>query len=145
MNNVLEYIEWLVKEYNYKPLPYEISNYSAFFYLDNIPSFLKKEGDNIPLYSLQGTKICNKYHRIVIGDYGAYIEIPKEDLIIENIHVPKEQTYRFEPKYFNHLKYMWYTTNDFSGCKIYYQIRRVSYANYRVGFFYISPYEVKVL
>lgn len=55
----------------------------------------------------------------------------------------KGQEYRFTEKYKNNVKYMWLTTKDSSACKLYDQQRTVTYADYKAGYFYVSPFEVK--
>lgn len=99
--------------------------------------------EQLPVYSKNGTKIANKYERIVIGDYGVFLEIKNEDIIKENIKVKEGQEYRIKhPKYAKNIKYQWFTTKDESNCKLYYQQKEVNYADYKPGYWYISPYEV---
>ncbi len=97
---------------------------------------------NKPLYTLNGVKISEGFERIVVGDYGAYIEydlsqVPEGMKYI----IPQSQKYRLLPSYKKNVKYIWYSTED-NSCKIYWQLRGVTYADYKPKKFYISPYEV---
>lgn len=102
------------------------------------------DGEHIALCSLEGTQICNGYDRIVIGDYGAYIEIDESDMNLLKIELQDGEEYRYnDPYYRKRIKYIWYTARDDSGVKIYHQQKRVPYADYVVGKYYVSPYEVR--
>lgn len=139
---VLKYQQNMVDMYKYKPVPPLYREDALRFYEDNIPEGFSLMGDNVPLFSPEGLKICSKYNRIVIGDYGAFIEIMPEDIIHENIKVKNGQEYRdFDERYSKHTKYSWLTTKDRSDVKIYFQKKTVDYADYVPGRYYISPYE----
>lgn len=100
-------------------------------------------GDNIPLYSADGRVVCDGYKRIVIGDYGAFIEFTPEQANHYLFKVQEGQEYRInDPKYSKNVKYEWLTLKDKSGIKIYKQKKTVSYADYKKGMFYVSPHEV---
>jgi len=134
----------LADKYKYKPLNKELSAKYRGLYNDNIPEFLYINGDDKPLYSLNGTLICKGYTRIVIGDYGAFIEYTKEQAADENYKVKEGQEYRInDERYSKNVKYHWYTAKDKSDIKIYYQQKRVTYADYLPKMYYISPHEVK--
>jgi len=144
MNEVIEFINKLVDEYKYKPLTDGLSESCREYYKQNIPNYLSIEGNsNQKLYSDKGTLICDGYDRIVIGDYGAYIEFNDNQAIKNNFVVKEGQEYRFQPRYSN-VKYYWLTTIDNSDCKIYLQRNTVRYADYIPGKFYISVYEVSL-
>lgn len=148
--------ESLAKQYKYKLLPSLIAKMNMEKYCSTIPkefsgTLYKVEnkpgfeikGKNIPLYTHCGTKICSKYDRIVIGHYGAFIEIDLKDIIQENIKVKPGQEYRMnDPNYQYGIKYFWMTATDNSNCKIYNQVGLVKYADYKCGKWYISPFEV---
>lgn len=135
--------EQLAEKYKYKPLNKELSEKYRNIYLNNIPTFLNINGSNIKLYTLNGTKICSSYERIVIGDYGAFIEIKPSNFITKPI-VKKGQEFRINNPKFPHIKYWWYTIDDGSNIKIYYQRKTVKYADYKENLCYISVYEVKI-
>jgi len=92
-----------------------------------------------PIYNHEGTLIANGYERIVIGDYGAYIEFKPEDINRKDIHTRPDQKYRESERYRDNVKYFWLETKDESHTKIYYQRKTVKYADYKVGMCYVSP------
>lgn len=133
----------LAQKYKYKPLSAELSDSYREKYRETVPDDLNMSGAKTPLYSIKGTQLCKAYDRIVIGDYGAFIEISPEDMILNNICVKKGQEYRVEDEqYSSRVKYHWLTAKDKSDVKIYYQQRTVTYADYKPNKYYISPFEV---
>jgi hypothetical protein len=140
--NTLKIEAALAKKYGYYPLTKELSEKYRNFFNENIPSFLDVQGSTNPLYTLNGTQICNGYDRIVVGDYGAFIEFSKEH-ISSSFVIQKGQEYRVnDEKYKKNVKYIWLTIDDDSGIKIYLQKRKVSYADYKPKKYYISVHEV---
>ena len=95
-----------------------------------------------PLYDREGLQICSGYHRIVIGDYGAFVEIPEAMICQENIMCKKGQEYREKDEKYKNVKYLWYTGKNTADCKIYLQKKTVDYADYVPGMYYVSPYEL---
>lgn len=142
--SVQSLIDGLVKKYKYKPLPEELSQKVRTKYREALPHWLKEEGDlSQPLYSPEGIQLCSGYMRIVIGDYGAFIEIPQVTAHKFNFIVKPGQEYRFrDPKYKDRVKYVWLTTPKHD-IKIYSQMKTVPYADYLIEYFYVSPYEVQ--
>lgn len=155
--------EELAKHYHYEKQPDEEAEKNMQCYLSNLPEEFKAKitlpqpnpftgkskpgyeisGQNIHLYSKAGTLIADKYDRIVIGHYGAFLEIADKDIHHSNLICQRGQEYRISnPDYSSRVKYYWMTTKDHSGCKLYLQQRTVHYADYKVGKWYISPYEV---
>jgi len=130
----------LSNKYKYKKLSNKLSNIARNIYTNTIPSFLLSYDKTKPLYSLNGSLICNGYDRIVIGDYGAYIEFSSEQANKNSFIIAPGQEYRLEPRYSN-VKYIWLTVDDGSQIKIYYQKNTVSYADYKPQYYYISVYE----
>lgn len=114
--------------------------------MDALPEGFDVDGDkNCNIYSKGGTLIATGYNRVVIGDYGAFVEFDKTQVIKQNIKVKVGQEYRYNDKqYSENVKYLWLTAKDNSDCKIYFQKKTVNYADYKEGMFYISPYEVKI-
>lgn len=140
--NTLNIESVLAEKYKYKPLPKELSEKIREIYKKNIPSFLDISGSIFPLYTLNNTQICNGYDRIVIGDYGAFIEFSEEHITSDFI-IKTGQEYRVnDDKYKKNIKYIWLTINDGSDVKIYLQKRKVSYADYKPKKYYVSVHEV---
>lgn len=135
----------LVKKYNYAPLPAELSAEQHAQYLKELPSIFKIDGDeSCELYCICGTKISNGYNRIVIGDYGAYIEFTPSQAVIENFIVAPGEEYRLNKQYRNTVKYYWLCPRNHPEVKIYFQQKPVKYADYQPFMFYISPYQTIV-
>lgn len=143
---MLSFQDQLAREYKYKPI--EINIFIGDVrqkYLKALPDWCKVDGDtHMSLYSLDGTLIAMGYRRIVIGDYGAFIECSPEQVCKFNLHCKPGQEYRIHDERFSrNAKYHWLTAKDRSDCKIYLQQKTVAYADYIPGMYYISPYEVQ--
>lgn len=147
---MLQYQANVAAFYKYKPLPISAKEESLLLYLGNlpeeflgnkrnVPGGLEIEGKNQPLYLKDGTKLANKYGRIVVGHYGAFIEMDKDDVDVGKLSTRKGEEYRESDKY--NVKYYWKTVGD-TEAKIYEQVGGVDYADYKPGKYYISPYEV---
>jgi len=80
----------------------------------------------------EGTLIAVGYERIVIGDYGAYVEFSKEQIQLNNIEN------KFFGKPTRPVKYIWMQTKDDTLTKVYLQKRSVSYADYKPKMYYAS-------
>ena len=132
----------LSKKYNYKKLSQKLSNVARSIYAETLPAFLLSMDNNNPLYTINGSLICNGYDRIVIGDYGAYIEFPSEQANKNLFTVAAGQEYRIDNLRYANVKYAWLTINDDSQIKIYYQKNTVSYADYKPQKYYVNVYEV---
>lgn len=141
---VSELIEYLVLHFEYKKLPKALSERSRSIYLKYLPENFNINGDSKKLlYDSNGILIAKGYDRIVIGDYGAYVEINEYQIQRKNIRIKDGESYRmFDPQYRKNIKYHWYTSTSDSDIKIYYQIRKVSYADYIPGRYYIDPYQL---
>lgn len=113
-------------------------------YRSALPEWCELSGDKeASLFSLDGTQLCNGYERIVIGDYGAFVEIAPAHILRNNIRCKAGQEYRYaDERFAKNVKYLWLTVADNSDCKIYFQKKKVEYADYVPGMYYISPYEV---
>ena len=94
------------------------------------------EGSNLELKTNFNTTIANKYERVVIGQRGPYVEFTSNQILCDKLFIPKNQLYRLsDPKVY----YIEFRINDDSNIKVYYQMRTVAYADYKIGYFYISP------
>lgn len=133
MKEVVDYINDLVIKYKYKPLPIEESLKAKELYSQNIPNLM----DNKPLWD-DFKVFAYGFDRIVIGDYGAFVEISEDKMNLDVLSVPSNQKFRLNKGFWG--KYIWLTSDGHN--KIYKQIRTVSYADYKIGYYYISPYEI---
>ena len=80
-------------------------------------------------------KLLSSFNRIVIGGHGPYIEFSKHH-IIEEIEITKDQEWRLDSRY--NPKYIWMNFVMFPKIKVYLQVNKVSYANYKPDFYYID-------
>jgi hypothetical protein len=101
-------------------------------------SELPKLEHNKPIFSKNGVLVAVGFNHIVVGDYGPYIEIWDGYINADALKVPDDQRWRFQKKYVG-VKYHWY---DIDGVKVYHQLKPVSYADYQVGEYYVSPDDV---
>jgi hypothetical protein len=160
--------EELADTYKYKQLPYQLALNCMRHYVTSLPKgfclkdnalkvaenpeineCIRKPGyevvkeHKLPIVTRDGTMIAYKYNRIVIGHYGAFIEIEDDDIYDKNVKCEPGQEYRIrDRRYRDKVKYQWYTAKDHSHCKLYKQKRQVAYADYQENMWYISPFEV---
>ena len=137
----------LAEEYGYSEIGYNIFLGDVREkYRNALPKWCNVNGDMIPCYTLSDTLIALGYNRIVIGDYGAFVEFREDQIRKERLIVKPGQEFRInDPQFSIRVKYHWLTVNDGSGIKVYFQQKTVSYADYRPGMFYVSPYELFVI
>lgn len=142
--NMLKKQEQLAEQYKYKLIPPLFAMMQHREYEENLPEIYKNDKWlNKPIYSLDGILLANKSQRVVIGDYGAFVEVLDEDIVKENLIIKQGQEYRInDDRYAKHVKYFWYCPKTGYPTKIYYQQKTVEYADYRVGCWYFSPYEI---
>jgi len=100
---------------------------------------IKNEGDFVELYTNSGLKLCDSYSRVVNGERGSYVEFYDKQINLKNIYIPNQQLYRLSDL---RVYYVEFRSNDVSNIKIYYQLKTVAYADYRLGMFYISPFDL---
>lgn len=142
--NTLKIEAALSKKYKYKNLPGDLSEKYRDFFCENIPEFLSKSGSKDTLYTLSGSPISDGYDRIVVGDYGAFIEFSRS-VFSDSFIVQPGQEYRIDDeRYSKNVKYIWLTINDGSDIKIYFQKKGVTYADYKPGRYYVSVHEVTI-
>jgi hypothetical protein len=91
------------------------------------------------LFTRAGTLIADGYVRVVIGARGPYVEIDNEQIWRSRLRVPAAEVYRFNDP---HVFYATYRSNDDSDVKVYWQKKPVDYADYQVGMYYVSPFDL---
>lgn len=134
----VEEILWLLDERRkkvagrnyYKPLDPERRDIIRAHYRSKLT--LPEVGDGRELRTQSGTRVCKGYTRIVVGDYGAFVEFSQEQAFMGN----------FWRRGGEGRKYNWLTVRDQAEVKVYEQVGTVSYADYRVGMYYVSPNDV---
>jgi hypothetical protein len=88
--------------------------------------------------------VATGYTRIVIGGRSPYIEFLPGHLIWDSLHIPDDEKYRTEHQWTDRVYYVEWRSNDESKVKVYERKRTVEYADYKVGLFYISPFDLFV-
>ena len=90
----------------------------------------------IPLYFKDGVQFSKGYERVVHGGRGAYVELTKEQILVPlKSHFNQEVPGEISPEPF----YYYWLDPEGRTEKIYWQINIVKYADYKPGFYYISP------
>lgn len=99
--------------------------------------------ENEPRYvkTKAGFIIANNYVRIVHGERGDYVEIHPDDIVKEMIKMPKEEIWRIDNA---KAYYVEYRTTDICNLKIYFQKKLVSYADYKIGMYYVAYQDVVI-
>ena len=125
----------LVTEFRYRPVTEERRNEMLALYKSHLNGF-----DLMPHRQLQigGVTIAKAFERVVVGDYGAFVEIDPANMLVE-LTVPENQKWRLNKKYVEEkklsVKYEWY---EYCDVKIYKQLATVKYADYKPGMYYVS-------
>jgi len=91
-----------------------------------------------------GLIVAVAYRRVVIGWRGPYIEFGKEDLVWNSLFMPGDQEWRQEEEWRGRVFYLEWRTRE-GGRMVYEQLREVGYADYRVGMYYMSPWDLRTI
>ncbi len=95
--------------------------------------------DELNFYSQSGLHLAVGYERVVIGKRGPYVEFTPQQIIWCNFRIPDNQRYRVNnPAVF----YTEWRSTCATYVKLYHQLHRVKYADYKVGLCYISPFDL---
>lgn len=138
MNTQQYIVEDLIKKYGYKPLPSDLRKKVRHYFNRKIPSFLNINGGGRLISKKSGILLCDNYDKIVVGDYGAFIEI---STLCTKAIIPDSQKYRLEERY-RYCKYLWLNPSEIDDTKIYFQKGLVPYADYLIDKYYVSVYDV---
>lgn len=135
MHPAQAYAESLVTTYQYRPLPKSVKFDAHQIYQAHLNDFNGPQKRNT---NINGIPVASDYIRVVIGDYGAYLEFAQEHLLVQ-LDIPEGQRWRFNEDFIKSrnltIKYYWY---EYNGKKVYLQLGPVKYADYQPGMFYIS-------
>jgi hypothetical protein len=88
------------------------------------------------LYFKDGTLFATGYERVVHGAQGDYVELTRSQIVVQlkcKFQQELPENVSNEPFYYYWLHPL--NRNE----KIYWQCRTVNYADYKIGFYYISP------
>lgn len=91
------------------------------------------------IYLKNGVLFANQFIRVVHGGRGDYVEFNEEQILSPLIsrfgNDVKEKTSE-------HYYYWMYPESD-RNTKVYFQLKTVKYADYKIGKYYVSPNEFK--
>lgn len=93
-------------------------------------------------FSKAGLKLADGCLRIVHGGRGSYYEFDRSQLQWGAFQVPEEQKYRLSEKWRKLVYYIEHRSVCAANVKLYEQLKPVGYADYKVGLFYISIYDL---
>ena len=96
---------------------------------------------NIRFTTKSGFLVANGYNRIVLGGRGPYVEFKPDNIIRNSLFIPMEKEYKLLPKYTSLVYYIEHRT-AIDNVKVYYQMKEVDYADYKVGMYYMSPFDL---
>lgn len=71
-----------------------------------------------------------------MGGRGPYVEFTEDQIILNAFFIPKNCLYRLTDL---RVYYTEFRSRDDSDVMLYYQLKTVAYADYKIGMFYISP------
>lgn len=142
MTEELEDILFILKERQkrnnpkfYAPLDVRSRRIARDYYRSQLA--LPEEGNPLlVLRNKQGTLISRGYTRVVVGDYGAYVEMAPERVAVDNLRP------RWSSQSNRAMKYLWLVTKDEAETKVYQQTGTVRYADYLIGMYYIDPIDL---
>ena len=94
------------------------------------------------LFTASGLLLTCGYARVEFGGRGPYLELTEAQVQKVNLHgvplVKDRHGYFYKHTYYDELR-----SNCDSCVKVYYQRRTVEYADYRIGFYYVSPFALR--
>lgn len=112
---------------------------------------LKEEGDANTLFlTSKNNLLCTGYERIVFGDHGPYIEFSVYQINIDNLFGERLGTGYYDKFYsrddtrvlmYGQRQTVANLPNPPKGPRSFYGKRKEGYADYKVGFYYICPWE----
>lgn len=94
------------------------------------------DGSSAHLYTKSKLIIAYGYERVVIGERGPYIEINDKQIVLSSIKIPDNEFRRIDNDLYYYIEYR---SIDDCNVKVYFQKKTVTYADYKIGMFYISP------
>lgn len=100
-------------------------------------------GNNTLVFlSKSGLRLATGYTRVVIGGRGPYVEFLPKQIEFNSFTVPETEQYRFDDA---RAFYIEWRSKCESYVKLYVQKRTVAYADYKIGYCYISPADLEMI
>lgn len=134
-------IEEAVYTWKYRPLPkYRKDEFYAIYSqaLNGFDSPAKR-----PCILNDGTLVANDYLRVVVGDYGPWVEFDRSQILTPLPLLPGHE-WRLDTEYLERrglqIKYI---ARHINGVMVYDQVATVKYADYQVGKIYISTLDFR--
>jgi hypothetical protein len=127
---------------------------------------LQEQGDETTHFTIRGILLAIGYNRIVYGDHGPYIEFDKHHIKCKLVSKFGQELDFDNPPRNTDYYYWWLMIPEISDVKIYFQLRDVKdlpnaptrddglphsfnrkegYADYKVGMYYVSPWQVTIV
>jgi len=95
--------------------------------------------DQTAFYSKSGSFVASGYNRVVIGGRGPYIEFELKNLG-QRLIIPDHARWRYSSDLVYYVE--WQACSQTDKIKVYFQKKEVSYAGYKIGKYYISPFDL---
>lgn len=94
----------------------------------------------VKFYSYKELCLASGYERVEYGKRGPYIEFNEDQIILNNFYIPMCEKWRIRS---DRAFYIEFRSKCDGYVKLYFQKQTVSYAFYKIGYFYISPTDLK--
>ena len=91
---------------------------------------------NRNLYFKDGTLFANGYERVVHGGRGDYVELTKDQIIV---NLQSRFGHKLPDTITDEEFFYYWLIPEGREEKIYWQCNQVHYADYKIGYYYISP------
>ena len=141
-----QFVSQLMLSYRNQVIPNNISEELKETHKKYLPTWISdsmiESGKSAPLFDVNGTKVCDKYSRVVISDFGAFIEFSYDDICEKNIMIMPGEEYRVAPENQDKVSSYLLTTNSDAKCQIGLRVKDGTGSGFRQGFCYVSVYEV---
>ena len=94
------------------------------------------------LFTVAGLLLARGYVRVEFGGRGPYVEMTDAQIQKVNVHSVEFATDKKKHAY-KHVDFYELRSNCKSSVMVYLQRRTVDYARYRIGFYYVSPFDLR--
>lgn len=112
-----------------------------YFEKEYIKKFGVELDCDIDAYLDKDVKLCSHVERVVIGDHGPYVEFKPENLLVKTECMSGKE-FKHDEKYSKTVKYFDENPVGYGSVLLYNQQRTVTYADYKPGMYYVSPYDL---
>jgi hypothetical protein len=103
------------------------------------------EGDNNTRFETStGLHVATGYMRVVSWQKGPLIEFLSGNLIWDSLHIPDQEKFRATKEWKDKVFYVEWRTKDQSKVKVIEQKKIMRGYDFKVGLFYISPFDLYV-